>query len=415
MSSGHTLMLWLLQDLPAAAPSAQPQGEEGCWTRWLVTEGEQTSSASAWLCPAPEDKKETPTRPGTLESSCCTGEGTEAAAMQGPATCSAEQRAGAAYPELPSHVSNTRHSCHTAARTTTGSERGINRTEQERNTTLCPVSARWPHPIGPAPPSAPGLYRRDRTTQPENTEQKGTGWGIARSRGSSPDAGAVGGVLTFPRGCGHRLSCSSVPPVAHFPPRSHSVLSQEVSKLLVSPLLWTRPWAASEVGRLMCWEERPPSTTRGDQELQACGPEPPGQWACAPSHRGSLRTHLAPGTIGGEWYSLILQGRISFVFYKPPGGGQQLYLQHYSLPKPSQITRRLLPQHLNLQSHHKYPHGLDSHSSTEPRPRLTRHPAKGRPVSAGSQAPRCAALSARGVCVHVACASVCAVGACTLV
>lgn len=27
--------------------------------------------------------------------------------MQGPATCSAERRAGAAYPELPSHVSNT--------------------------------------------------------------------------------------------------------------------------------------------------------------------------------------------------------------------------------------------------------------------------------------------------------------------
>lgn len=104
-----------------------------------------------------------------------------------------------------------------------------------------------------------------------------------------------------------------------------------------------------------------PWTTQVDQELQGCGPEPSGQWACAPSHGGSLRTHLSPGTTGGEWCSLIFQGRISFDFYEPPGRGQQLYLQHHSLPKPSQITRRLLPKHLNSRPITNTHTGLDVH------------------------------------------------------
>lgn len=70
--------------------------------------------------------------------------------------------------------------------------------------------------------------------------------------------------------------------------------------------------------------------------------------SCTRNHRrGVVLTHLSR--------------KNSLRFLQASGRGQQLYLQHDSLPKPSQTARRLLPQHLNLQTHHKYHTGLDFH------------------------------------------------------
>lgn len=54
--------------------------------------------------------------------------------------------------------------------------------------------------------------------QPENTEQKGMGWASLSLEAAALQLVQWEGSLRFPRGCGHRLSCPSVPPVAHFPP-----------------------------------------------------------------------------------------------------------------------------------------------------------------------------------------------------
>lgn len=158
--------------------------------------------------------------------------------MQGPATCSAARRAvaagsgrgreaGAAYPELPSHVSNTAalmsHSCK-------DNDRIGERSEQDGTTTQHNTVPRIGQVAAPRRSSSslgPGLHRRDRTTQPENTERKGTGWGVAQSRGSSPEAGAVGGVLPRPTWGPPILSLSaSCGPLS---PKS-LILSQEVSR-----------------------------------------------------------------------------------------------------------------------------------------------------------------------------------------
>lgn len=135
--------------------------------RWLVTEGEQTSSASAWLYP---QLLRTGKRPqhGQGAQKALAGEGTEGAAMQGPATCNAARKAvaassgrgckaGAAYPELPSHVSNTAalmsHSCKDNDRI--GERSKQDGTRMQHNTVPCISQVATPHgsssSLGPRP------------------------------------------------------------------------------------------------------------------------------------------------------------------------------------------------------------------------------------------------------------------------
>lgn len=192
-----------------------------------MTEGEQMSSASAWLCPqllrtgkrprhgqgprkAPaalgEAPKDRPCRaqPHAVRCGGLWPPALAGGARLGPLTLSSPHT----YPTL-------RHSCHTAARTMTGSERGVNRTEQERNTTLRPVSARWPHPVVQLFPQ-PRPVRADSTTQPENTERTGTGGASLGLQAAALKLVPQEGFSHVPHG--DRLSCPSGPPAAHFPP-----------------------------------------------------------------------------------------------------------------------------------------------------------------------------------------------------